>query len=218
MTPCSGSPSKLLQKLSPRGRPSRGSTSSPHESSVHTQLGCSPQVPTSLHSRGPQLSPDQMLTLGLHLHLGSNESGVLQLLRTEESPLPGGSSTHPWGAQRGPERAPRTWGWHTRVPGDGTGSQQRLGIWGRCQWEAWAGLRRRRCPGHLLLSGERRVELMINTSMPPACIPAAPTWRPPPSTRAGFLSTKLHSLHATPLLHNPNHCRLSKVKILHPNF
>ena len=54
--------------------------------------------------------------------------------------------------------------------------------------------------------------------MPPACIPAAPTWRPPPSTRAGLLSTTLHSLHTTPLLNKPSHCRLSKVKILHPNF
>lgn len=95
-TPCSGSPSKLLQRLSPyspRVRPSRGSTSSPHESSVHTQVGCSPQVPTSLHSPGPQLSQHQ--ALGLHLHLRSNASGVFQLPRTEESPLPESSPIPP---------------------------------------------------------------------------------------------------------------------------
>ena len=136
MTPCSGSPSKLLQKLypySPRVRPSQGSTSSPHESSVHTQVGCSPQVPTSLHSPGPQLSLHQMLTLGLHLHLGSNELGGVPTTQDRGVPTPRRLPTKPWKLLRGPQRAQRIGGWHTCVPGEGTGTQQRLGIWGRCQ-------------------------------------------------------------------------------------
>lgn len=170
-----------------------------HEHRVRPEaqpVGRSPQAQVSLHSQCPRLFPNWTLVLGRHPHLESNESELFLLLSTGESPLPEGTPTP--GEHREEHWWPRGHAGSTCTRGEGAGRRQRLGLWERCQSEAWASPAGRRPSAGL--EGERQRRGLTNLCRPAVSLQNPQRWPPPATCRWGLLP-KL--LHAAPLGNKP---------------